>query len=190
VIDDYRIFYAGCLSVVIGASEEDVIEAFGLDRARVAVVTGKEAFELQRPGSEVVVQVARLGDAIVTFEPNGYEGSKHALATALSARGRYVSYYEGATAVTEFIYAEGGALLRSFEPLLYGSDGEPARALPVEEGLPFDRFEADGQTAKTGRSCLMLIERLTGIQISRQWLLDKPRATYCRAGEAPWPENT
>jgi hypothetical protein len=56
--------------------------------------------------------------------------------------------------------------------------------------LPFDEFESDGQTAKTGRSCLMLIERLTGVQIGQAWLLDEPRVTYRRAGETPWPEDS
>lgn len=65
-------------------------------------------------------------------------------------------------------------VVRSFEPLLYGNDGEAARALPAEEGLPFDEF--------TGRSCLGLIDRLTGVQIERE-LLAAPQLTYWRPVE-------
>jgi hypothetical protein len=146
-IDDPGVFDAGCVSVVVGVSEDDVIKSFGLDGARTTVVTGNEAFDLQRPGFEVVVQLGRLDEAVVAFEPNGYEGSKHRLATELSSRGRYVSYYAGAMGVTELVYAERGSLLRSFEPLLYRNDGEPARALPVRGGLAVRRVRvgrADG----------------------------------------------
>ena len=61
----------------------------------------------------------------------------------LSQGGRYVAYFWNVNAVMEFVFAEHGVVLRDFDPLMYGNDGEPERALAEEIGLPFPLADDD-----------------------------------------------
>ena len=123
-----------------------------------------------------LVQISSIGRAVVTFEPNGWHGVGHELAAALSRSGRYAAYFWNVNALMQFVFAEAGEIKRDFDPLLYDNDGAREKALPEEMDLPFPTSGAGPLTP--GRASLALVERLTGIEISRQWLLDEPHATY------------
>jgi hypothetical protein len=113
---------------------------------------------------------------VVTFEPHGWHGVEAELALPLYEQGRYVAYFWNVNAVMQFVFAQGGSLMRDFDPLLYDNDGEGGRALPEERDLPFPA--GDTRSVTPGRASLALTERLTGIEITRSWLLDKPHPTY------------
>ena len=76
----------------------------------------------------------------------------------------------------QFVFAERGIIRRDFDPLLYDHDEQRDRSLPDESDLPFP--SGDAGPIVPGRASLALIERLTGVEITRAWLLDTRHATY------------
>jgi hypothetical protein len=124
-----------------------------------------------------IVQVATVESSIVSVEPNGWHGVDERVAVALSRSGSYVGFSWNVNALMTFVYAHGGVLKRQFDPLLY--DGERAEhTLPQERDLPFPR---DSGALTPRRAALALIERLTGVQITRRWLVEEPRPTFRRS---------
>ena len=121
-----------------------------------------------------LVQISSIGDAVVTYEPNGGTEFDEDLAVALSRRGRYAAYFWNVNAVMRFVFAVAGLIQRDFDPLLY--DGDRERALPEELDLPFP--SGDTESLTPGQASLALIERLTGVEITMEWLLDTPHPTY------------
>jgi hypothetical protein len=167
---------AGCIGVVIGSDGAAVRRVLGTDEEPIADATVGEASRLsQSDFGNDLVQIAALGEAVVTFEPNGWHGVDHQVAAALSAGGRYASYFWNVNAVKEFIFAEAGAIRRNFDPLLYDNDRQREHALPEELDLP---FPSEGRPLTPATASLALIERLTGVEITREWLLEGRRSTY------------
>jgi hypothetical protein len=168
---------AGCLGVAIGTDETTVRQQLRVDEGSQRNATVHEAWQMSESdfGNDLV-QIASLGQAVVTFEPNGWHGVESDLATALSESGRYVAYFWSVNAVMQFLFAEAGVVQRTFDPLLYDSDGERERALSQEVGLPFPA--SDDGALTPGRASLALIERLTGVEITQAWLLEQPHSTY------------
>jgi hypothetical protein len=76
--------------------------------------------------------------------------------------------YSSVNADARFVHARGGIVIRVFDPLLY----EPEGALAEEAGLPF------GEPGRSRAAALALVERLTGVQLRRDWLLDIHHPTY------------
>jgi uncharacterized protein DUF6461 len=174
---------AGCLGVAIGPNEVMVRQLFAVDEGSRRDATVHEAWQMSESVSgNDVVQVAAIGKAVVTFEPNGWHGVEPERAVALSRSGRYVAYFWNVNAVTRLVFALAGVIQRDFDPLLYDSDGE--RALPEEVDLPFPA--GDDGPLTPGQAALALIERLTGVEITRAWLLDEPHPTY-RVDPEPRP---
>jgi Family of unknown function (DUF6461) len=168
---------AGCLGVVLGLEEATVRQTLAVDEGSRRDVTVHEAWRMSETdfGNDLV-QVSSIGQAVVTFEPNGWHGVESELVIALSQGGPYVAYFWNVNAVMQFVFAEAGAIQRDFDPLLYDSDGERGRALPEEVDLPFP--SAEDRRVTPGRAALALIERLTAVEIARAWLLEEPHATY------------
>ena len=86
--------------------------------------------------------------------------------------GGSAAYFWNVNSVMRFVFAEGGVIRRDFNPLLYDPNGSPSE----ESGLPFP--SGDDGTLVPGRASLALIERLTGVEITRAWLLEPRHATY------------
>jgi hypothetical protein len=173
-IDDLM---GGCLGVAIGLNEATVRQQLAVDEGSRRDATVHEAWQMSESdfGNDVV-QVASIGTAVVTFEPNGWHSVERELAVALSRSGRYVAYFWNVNAVMHLVFAVAGVIQRDFDPLLYDSDGERERALPEKVDLPFPL--GDDGPVTPGRASFALIERLTGVEITRAWLLDEPHATY------------
>jgi Family of unknown function (DUF6461) len=119
-----------------------------------------------------VVQADELGDWLVLVEPNGWLTTLPDTAAALSRGGSLVSVYWNARALMRFVLARDGAVVRAFDPLLYelAPVGDP---LPQEQGLVFGDPETSPRIA-----AMELAERLTGVRIDRDWLLDTPRRSW------------
>ena len=175
----------GCVGVAIGPNEVMVRQLLAIDEGSRRDATVHEAWQMSESDSgNDVVQVAAIGKAVVTFEPNGWHGVEPKRAVALSRSGRYVAYFWNVNAVTRLVFALAGVIQRDFDPLLYDSNGERERALPEEVDLPFPAGDEGPLTP--GRASLALIERLTGVEITRAWLLDEPHPTY-RVDAEPRP---
>jgi hypothetical protein len=71
-----------------------------------------------------------------------------------------------------FVYAADGAVLADFDPLLdepAAAHREPALVTRAMEGLPFGLFGAEP-------SAMTLLQRLTGVQVTRTWLTTPQRS--------------
>ena len=168
---------AGCIGVALEADQASVRRCFNVDDASHRNVILREAWQMSESNSgNDIIQISSVGDAVVSFEPNGWHGVEEEIATALSRGGRYAAYFWNVNAVMQFVFAEGGVVRRDFDPLMYGIDGERNRTLPEEIGLPFPIEGDDPPTP--GQASLALIERLTGVEITRAWLVDEPHPTY------------
>jgi hypothetical protein len=86
----------------------------------------------------------------------------------LSVDGIAVNVFWNVNAVIRFSYARNGALVRDFDGLLYDSPDEP---IPEEHGFAWG-------DDRPRESVLGVMERLTGIRLSREWLLATPRRTF------------
>jgi hypothetical protein len=165
---------AYCISVAVGADAERAAAAFGCDPSSRRMATFAEQWDMAMPypqgGGNDTVQIDMLGTAVVCVEANGWGGVDQARAERLSCGGRYISTYRNVNAVMEVVHAAAGAIVRAFDPLLYDAAG----ALPEEAGLPFGH---PGSPAAAG---LAMIERLTGVALTREWLLDLPHPAYLR----------
>jgi hypothetical protein len=163
---------AYCLTVVLGADPGGVLEAFAADPGsrRELTLAGQRSLAAPYPGGgNDTVSVDVLAGAVVCAEANGWAGQHLPRAAALSSAGPYVSWYASVNADMTVLYARDGALVRDFDPLLYDAEG----ALPEEAGLPFG-------LEHPGASAFAVAERLTGVRIERDWLLERPHPTYRR----------
>ena len=99
-------------------------------------------------------------------EPNGFAGQHPAVLGRLSAPGVLVSYYRSVNADMQFVYAEGGVERRRFDPLLWPDEqwGEP---LTQEAAFVFGYADDDRNPSE---EALLLVEVLTGIKVSSDWL--------------------
>jgi hypothetical protein len=116
----------------------------------------------------VLAQSDRLGEWDVIIEPNGWAASDPETVAALSTNGVAVNAFWNVNAVVTFSLARMGALIRSFDALLYNDDGQP---LPEERDL-------DWGVGAPRASALALMERITGMPLEHDWLLDTPRRSF------------
>jgi hypothetical protein len=177
-IDRDPVFDAHCVSVVVGSTIEQVVLEFQADPASVRQVTFAEQRDMGMPypqgfGNDTV-QIDSLDDAIVCTEANGWAGVDEHRARALSAHGLHVACYRSVNADMQVVCARSGTLVRSFDPLLYDRAG----ALPEEAGLPF------GEPGASASAAFALVGRLTGIRLTRRWLVDERHPGYRRDPEA------
>ena len=165
---------AYCVSVAVGANVAEVVAAFACELASRRLVTFAQQDQMATPypegGGNDTVSIDELGGAVTCAEVNGWAGVSDERACLLSRRGRYISVYRNVNAVMQVLYAGAGEIVRSFDPLLY----EPEGAIPEERGLPF------GQSGSPAVAQFVLIERLTGVRLTKEWLLDTPHPTYRR----------
>jgi Family of unknown function (DUF6461) len=110
-----------------------------------------------------VTRIGRLGGWLTFLEPNG--GLLAMAAGPASQAGRVVGFAESIDAGMQFVLAEGGAMRRSFDPLLDEPGEGYGRALPEESGLPFGGIDDPVVAA-----AFALMERITGQRITPAWL--------------------
>ena len=166
---------AGCVGVVPGGDADWVRRCVGVGASPGHDATVHEAWKLSESdfGNDLI-QISFIGDAVVIYKPNGWHGVDEEFASVLSQGGRYAAYYWNVNAVMRFVFAVNGHIQRDFDPLLYDADRE--QALPEELDLPFPSRSTESLIP--GQASLALIERLTGVEITREWLLATPHPTY------------
>ena len=131
--------------------------------------TFSEALDRQdHAGDSYIVQVDQVGDWQVLIEPNGFLLSMQEISAPLSRDGQLIAAFWNVNSLMTFMFAVNGRVLREFDPLLYAAGGD---ALPEEAGLPF------GRHGRPRVATLALILRMTGVTLTADWLLRKPRET-------------
>lgn len=176
-VNEEAAFDAHCVSVAVGAATQTVTEAFAVDPAsrRDATLAGQIALSTPYPdgyGNDTI-QIDELAGAVVCIEANGWAGIDEGRARRLSGAGQYVSAYRSVNADMQVVCARGGEIVRVFDPLLYDAEG----ALEEEAGLPF------GHPGQPAPAAFALIERLTGVRLTREWVVDQPHPAYRRDPE-------
>ena len=114
--------------------------------------------------------VGRLGPWLTLLAYNGFLLSLPEVAADVSRVGRVVVIYQSVNADMAFVLAEGGEVLRYFDPLLDApgqGDGDP---LPEEVGLPFG-----GPDEQVWAAAFALLERVTGQRITQEWITNEDR---------------
>lgn len=160
------------LTFLRGARPEDVVHVLRLDPSSERLRTFDEAEADPDVSSDAFpVQLEELEGWLVVVEPNGFLMTDHDVLLRLSRGGEAVCYFRNVNAVSDFLVARDGRLVRAFDPVLF--DDEEGEPLPEEQGLDFADDDADDQALS-----FTLLERLTGIPIEESWLLERPRRTW------------
>lgn len=158
---------AATMTFVAGLAVHDVADVLGIGTASGRVATIGEV----DPGSEVLLGVE--DQWLVLLELYGFAGIAPGVAAQLSVQGKCASLHCSVNQDMIFAYAEGGAEKRRFDPLLWPDEqwGEP---LPEESGLIF----GDPDRAYPYEQAVVLLERITGLHMTEEWLFDVPRLVY------------
>jgi hypothetical protein len=166
---------ASCISFVKGNNEDQVIRCFGGDPATAVQMTLDEGIESgalisDYASNEFSVLVGRLGEWVVVYEENGFQGSRHEVWRRASQGTEMVTVFWNVNWDNEFIYAVNGEPVMTFDMVIpeerAGSD--PDRFMDYMLELPFD-----GELAKA--SALALAGRITGVPFEADWLKSKHR---------------
>lgn len=145
---------AATVTVVTGATAEEVLRAFGADPERPESLRAIANDVNGRMSIDPWVAVLEAGTAVLAIEYNGFRGSNEAVIRRASARGRAASMFWNVNAMTRLSFAEDGQVLASFEPP-EDVDAGPAVAAALD-GLDFDDYR--NKTAKG----LVAVQRFTG----------------------------
>jgi len=167
--DDPRLA-ALSLTLVRGAGEPP-LERLGPIRPLPGLLTIGEAGDAMLTAfdrSRLAVQVDELGGWTILLEPFGWAGATPEVLARLSEGGRAVNVFWNVNAVMHMGWADNGGIVESFDPLL---DDRADHRTPAEADLPF------GDPERALRASFVLAERLTGVRIERDWLLDRRRPT-------------
>jgi hypothetical protein len=116
----------------------------------------------------VLAQTGSCDGWAMIIEPNGWAASMPDILGRISVHGVAVNVFWNVNAVIRFSLARDGRLVREFDCLLYNSPDEP---LAEEAGLPWG-------AAHPRASALGLMERVTGVRLERDSVLDTRRPTF------------
>jgi hypothetical protein len=144
---------ASTITVVVGLSAREVLEAFGADPDEPPVAHEDTWDDDTDP--ETVLLVERPG-YVITVEFNGFEGSRHEVLEPASAGGRAASVYWNVNMHTRLSLGEAGTVL--FAEEIYDDLGSEDPSLaPLFTGLDFDEHWL--------ASALTVVERFTGVRV-------------------------
>jgi hypothetical protein len=158
---------AFCIALVEHRTPAEVLRmvvrqpAIGPDRAD-RIRTWAESQDYQNYGTSI--EATALGDWTLVVEMNGFQASIPGVMRRLSTHTRAVSLFRNVNAVMSFNWATNGALVRSFDPLLYHPQGSLGSPLPEESGLSFG---VPGHVVSAAFACA---ERLTGVHLAQDLL--------------------
>lgn len=114
---------------------------------------------------------------MVLVEQNGWRASLSQALALLSEAGVAANLFWNVNGLARFGYAVSGAVVRSFD--LSGIDGSEGDPLPEEADLGFD--DPDGRSLTSG---MVLLQRMTGLVLSEDELLNQARQCYHPDAEA------
>jgi hypothetical protein len=157
---------AATITMVTGASVDDVLRAFAMDPARPGSRRAIAAEITEEMSNEPWVTVLADETAVLVVEYNGYQGTDRSVLATASAAGRAASMFWNVNGVTRLSFAEGGRLLASFEPFGGNEVAEAASTGPSVAAALADLDFGDSR-GKQGKG-LVAVERFTGRGITRE----------------------
>ncbi len=173
--DEPALQWGYCVSVVSGWAPAELLDAFEADPASMRLLTFAQQDQMAAPypagGGNDTIQIDALGTAAVCMQSNGWAWVEESRVLRISERGAIASAFCNVNGPRQLVYAREGRLVRDVDPLLYDAAG----ALPEEVGLPF------GDAGAPDAASFALIERLTGVTLTPEWLLHTPHPCYRRA---------
>jgi hypothetical protein len=170
-----------CISVVEELTAEEalrrVVTRPFTSMERPAVVRQwAEANDLPDYGTSV--EATTLDGWAVTVEPIGYQATLTEPLAGLTPNTRAGVVYWSVNADMSFSWAIGGIIVRHFDPLLFENQNWAPGPLPEEDGLDFG-------LPHPRASAMALLERLTGVHLTREFLDD--RDGWLAVGHHPHP---
>ncbi|WP_410658926.1 DUF6461 domain-containing protein [Amycolatopsis sp. lyj-112] len=145
---------AATVTIVAGASPDEVLRGFGADPAEpVSALELSQEFDL-----DPWVVVLPVEGGVLAAEFNGFQGSHGPVLEPLSRAGRTASLFWNVNAVTRLSFADNGTVHAGFE-LGYAEEIEDPGVLEALAGLDFD-----GYRDRKGKA-LVAIERYTGYRM-------------------------
>jgi hypothetical protein len=160
---------AYCFTVVVGLTSEEAIRRLGADPHEPQCPRTFEECFWPADGPQWA-QVGPAAGGLIVAEHNGWRAEE--CAAALSRGAIVTSFFRNVEAVMHFVYAVDGEVVAEFDPLLdtVVVAGTRPRAMDAAmKGLAFGLHAAEP-------SAMSLIERLTGVTVSDQWLHQPQRA--------------
>jgi hypothetical protein len=150
---------AATITVVTGATVDDVVHGFGADPARsMSLRARRQIYDIDPP----CVAVTTVDGGVVAVEDNGWEGSNAPVLEALSRSGRAASMFWNVNAVTRLSFAQNGELLASFEPGAGMGTEFPPEVTEALDGIDFDDYR------DTIPKALAAVFRFTGAVFRRE----------------------
>ncbi|UZN03775.1 DUF6461 domain-containing protein [Cellulomonas sp. S1-8] len=159
------------MTIVLGADVDEVAGVLGLDHAAMAPMLLPEA-----PWQDDASPLALLEvpGAVAVAEPNGWTTVQPDTVTALSRLGLTVALYWNVNLVARFVVADGGQIVRDFDPVVDAGEGT-GTPLPQEDGVVWGLDAIDEAAA--------LQARVTGVHLTRGQVFGTPHPT----ASVPWP---
>ena len=168
---------AYCFTVVIGLDPDEVIWRLGGDPATTASRTFEECF--WTVDGPQWAQVGPVGDGVLVAEHNGWRGEE--AAPGISTHACAATFCRDVSAAMRFAHAVDGVLLAAFDPLLDRAaveGADPGCLAPLLTGLRFGLHAAEP-------SAMALLERVTGVRVTAEWLNRPQRAVRLPPLSAP-----
>lgn len=132
-----RLQVAATITVVTGATVDEVLRSFGADPARsMSLRARQEIYDIDPP----CVAVTTVDGAVAAVEDNGWAASERPVLEALSRSGRAASMFWNVNAVTRLSFAENGHLLASFEPGFGEESAVPPEVAEALQGIDFEDY--------------------------------------------------
>lgn len=179
-----------CLALVKGSSPEEVLGRMVPEPPcplGAAPAVRAWAGEHQLPDYANAIEAGALDGWVVTFEANGFQATLDEVVARLSSNGQAVVVFRNVNCVMQCIDAVDGAIVRSFDPLLYPVWG--GKPLPEESGLPF------GEVGHPTSAAFAWAERLTGVHLTQAmldardaWVAVAHFPQYSVLGDSAWLE--
>ncbi|MBX6723023.1 MAG: hypothetical protein IRY92_07290 [Dactylosporangium sp.] len=162
---------AYCLTAVVGLDPAETVRRLGGDPAGP---TSRRTFDecFWPANGPQWAQIGTVDGGVLVAEHNGWRAEE--IVEPLSRGARVACFYRNVQAVMHFVYAVNGQVQAEFDPLLERTPrgGANPRCLDgLLADLPFGLFAAEA-------SALRLVERVTGVRITRSWL-DSPQHAVC-----------
>jgi len=150
---------AATVTLVRGRSPREALRMISTQRITPIESADRAVRAAADAGAEPVV-AGRLGPGwTIVIEYNGFNATDPAVAARLSARGEAVIVYQNVDALSSFLYAVGGRVVREFDPLIY--DAGTGRRLAQERGIHF----GDDRDLNPMAQSFLLAYRLTGVAV-------------------------
>jgi hypothetical protein len=150
---------AFCFTAVTGVPLDAVLERFDVDLGTSARSTFVESFNPYPDRAYVVAD--EVDGGVIVGENNGWWGVDEDTLARVSVGGCAAALYRSVNADMTLAYAEDGAPVASFDPLL---DPVPEPIAADAHGLLFEE--------EVTAASLALLSRLTGVRLEPVWLDD------------------